>query len=87
MLNLQLEVEGIQAPYKNGTVSLSDICMKPLAPYNNNCTIMSVLNYFQNDLKTLDKTVQDDFYVYADFHDHLRACTRYNNLVCCGCLT
>nr|CAB3264418.1 Niemann-Pick C1 protein [Phallusia mammillata] len=75
MLTLQLEVQAIQAEYNGENVTLNDICMKPLAPYNNNCTIMSVLNYFQNDLDTLNKIVSDGFDTTADYHNHLIACT------------
>ena len=37
------------------TITLSDICYKPLAPENTNCTIMSVLNYFQNSMDNLNR--------------------------------
>ena len=40
----------------NGTdvnVTLKDICLKPSAPANTNCTIWSVLNYFQNSKENL----------------------------------
>jgi len=76
ILDLQSKIENITAKVGNDTITLSDICLKPLAPYNNNCTIMSVLNYFQNDLANLNKKVEDDFYLYADYHDHLMACTK-----------
>ena len=34
----------------NMTATMRDICFQPTAPDNQNCTIMSVLNYFQVDL-------------------------------------
>lgn len=37
-------------------VFLSDICNKPLAPENNNCNIQSVLNFWQNDEATFNKS-------------------------------
>ncbi|KAF7654289.1 hypothetical protein LDENG_00071930, partial [Lucifuga dentata] len=74
VLDLQLDIEGIVATYEGETVTLKDICLAPLAPYNNNCTILSVLNYFQNSHAVLDHSVGDEFYVYADFHSHFLYC-------------
>ncbi|XP_076000791.1 NPC intracellular cholesterol transporter 1 [Genypterus blacodes] len=74
VLDLQLHIEGLVASYDGENVTLEDICLAPLAPYNNNCTILSVLNYFQNSHKQLDRTVGDDFYVYADYHTHFLDC-------------
>uniref|UniRef100_A0A8C9Z794 Niemann-Pick disease, type C1 n=1 Tax=Sander lucioperca TaxID=283035 RepID=A0A8C9Z794_SANLU len=74
VLDLQLDIEGIVATYEGQNVTLNDICLAPLAPYNNNCTILSVLNYFQNSHAVLDHTIGDDFFVYDDFHDHFLYC-------------
>ncbi|XP_024894322.1 NPC intracellular cholesterol transporter 1 isoform X4 [Pteropus alecto] len=76
VLDLQTAIENISVSYNNETVSLQDICLAPLSPYNNNCTIMSVLNYFQNSHSTLDHKIGDDFYVYADYHTHFLYCVR-----------
>ncbi|XP_037364629.1 NPC intracellular cholesterol transporter 1 [Talpa occidentalis] len=76
VLDLQIAIENIAASYNNKTVTLQDICLAPLSPYNNNCTIMSVLNYFQNSHTMLDHMIGDDFYVYADYHTHFLYCTR-----------
>ncbi|KAK7065979.1 NPC intracellular cholesterol transporter 1, partial [Halocaridina rubra] len=46
---LHAEVEG-------KTVHLTDICNKPLAPDNMNCNIQSILNFWQNDEKTLNNS-------------------------------
>ncbi|KAF3858124.1 hypothetical protein F7725_011325 [Dissostichus mawsoni] len=74
VLDLQLQIEDIVATYEGQDVTLMDICLAPLAPYNNNCTILSVLNYFQNSHDVLDHLKGDDFYVYADFHSHFLYC-------------
>ncbi|XP_028284138.1 NPC intracellular cholesterol transporter 1 [Parambassis ranga] len=74
VLDLQLEIEGLVATYEGQNVTLKDICLAPLAPYNNNCTILSVLNYFQNSHAMLDKSIGDEFFVYADFHSHFLYC-------------
>ncbi|KAM8850870.1 LOW QUALITY PROTEIN: NPC intracellular cholesterol transporter 1 [Spinachia spinachia] len=74
VLDLQLDIESLTATYEGQTVTLQDICLAPLAPYNNNCTILSVLNYFQNSHDVLDHSVGDDFFVYADYHSHFLYC-------------
>lgn len=76
VLDLQLKIESIVATHEDQNVTLKDICWSPLAPYNDNCTIFSVLNYFQNSHTVLDHTVEDDFYLYADYHDHFLYCVR-----------
>lgn len=77
MLDLQLDIEGLVTTYEGQNVTLKDLCLAPLAPYNDNCTILSVLNYFQNSHAVLDHSVGDDFYVYADFHSHFLYCVRW----------
>uniref|UniRef100_A0A673B615 SSD domain-containing protein n=1 Tax=Sphaeramia orbicularis TaxID=375764 RepID=A0A673B615_9TELE len=74
VLDLQLAIENITAKYEGQDVRLQDVCLTPLAPYNNNCTILSVLNYFQNSHEVLDHTIGDEFYVYADYHSHFLYC-------------
>ncbi|XP_004465177.1 NPC intracellular cholesterol transporter 1 [Dasypus novemcinctus] len=76
VLDLQTAIENISASYNNQTVTLQDICLAPLSPYNKNCTIMSVLNYFQNSHSVLDHVKGDDFFVYADYHTHFLYCVR-----------
>ncbi|XP_054439425.1 NPC intracellular cholesterol transporter 1 [Pteronotus mesoamericanus] len=76
VLDLQTAIENITASYNNETVTLQDICLAPLSPYNENCTILSVLNYFQNSHSVLDHKVGDYFYVYADYHTHFLYCVR-----------
>ncbi|KAL4623363.1 Niemann-Pick C1 protein [Arapaima gigas] len=74
VLDLQTDIENLEAIYNNEIVKLKDICLTPLAPYNNNCTILSVLNYFQNSHEVLDHWMGDDFYTYADYHSHFLYC-------------
>ncbi|XP_053105399.1 NPC intracellular cholesterol transporter 1 [Hemicordylus capensis] len=76
VLDLQNAIENITAFYKNDTIMLKDICLAPLSPYNNNCTILSVLNYFQNSHSVLDHWTGDEFFVYADYHSHFLYCVR-----------
>ena len=75
--------ENITGTYKNSsgndvTVKLNDICFQPLYPDNRNCTIYSVLNYFQNNYDLLNKKVKQVFTVTANSSTHIRYCTRYS---------
>ncbi|XP_062986710.1 NPC intracellular cholesterol transporter 1 [Elgaria multicarinata webbii] len=76
VLDLQNAIENLTASYNNDTVMLKDICLAPLSPYNNNCTILSVLNYFQNSHSVLDRAITDTFWTYADYHTHFLYCVR-----------
>ncbi|XP_027702658.1 NPC intracellular cholesterol transporter 1 isoform X1 [Vombatus ursinus] len=76
VLDLQTAIENITASYNNETVTLQDICLTPLSPFNNNCSILSVLNYFQNSHSVLDHEIGDEFFVYADYHTHFLYCVR-----------
>ena len=76
MLDLQLQVQALWAPYGNGTVGLEDICYQPLAPDHTDCTIQSILNYYQNDAKTLDRNVSNGFYIIANYLDHFLYCVK-----------
>ncbi|CAF4224777.1 unnamed protein product, partial [Rotaria sp. Silwood2] len=61
---------------KNQTVTLSDICLKPLAPDNENCTVFSVLQYYQNSMENLNKSVVDDVFITFDYATHFLACSQ-----------
>ncbi|KAG9479005.1 hypothetical protein GDO78_012595 [Eleutherodactylus coqui] len=76
VLELQSAIEELSAEYHNETVMLKDICLAPLAPYNNNCTILSVLNYFQNSWSVLNHSVSDGFFTIADYHTHFLYCVK-----------
>uniref|UniRef100_A0A8C5MZR4 NPC intracellular cholesterol transporter 1 n=1 Tax=Leptobrachium leishanense TaxID=445787 RepID=A0A8C5MZR4_9ANUR len=76
VLDLQNAIQNITATYNNETVMLKDICLAPLAPYNNNCTILSVLNYFQNSYSVLNHSIGDPFFTWADYHTHFLYCVQ-----------
>lgn len=76
VLDLQLDIENLVATHEGQAVTLKDICLAPLSPYNDNCTILSVLNYFQNSHSVLNHSIGDDFYVYFDYHSHFLYCVR-----------
>ncbi|XP_045599386.1 NPC intracellular cholesterol transporter 1 [Procambarus clarkii] len=46
----------LSAEVDEKNVFLTNICNKPLAPENNNCNIQSVLNFWQNDEATFNKS-------------------------------
>ncbi|XP_068212553.1 NPC intracellular cholesterol transporter 1-like [Palaemon carinicauda] len=60
----------------NEPVVLEDICFSPLSPINKNCTIMSVLNFFQNDEANLDIEVPTPLNLTNNYIDHLASCYR-----------
>uniref|UniRef100_A0A672RSC7 Niemann-Pick C1 protein-like n=1 Tax=Sinocyclocheilus grahami TaxID=75366 RepID=A0A672RSC7_SINGR len=71
VLDLQTEIATLTAEYKGETVTFKDICISPLAPYNDNCTILSLLNYYQNSHEVLD---HKDAVVNSDYHTHFLYC-------------
>ncbi|XP_076437724.1 NPC intracellular cholesterol transporter 1-like [Babylonia areolata] len=90
VLDLQLQIQSLRAPFGEGSsstssssssssspsVGLEDICFQPLAPDHPDCAIQSVLNYFQNDHRQLDRRITDSFgfFVLGDYLDHLLYC-------------
>lgn len=54
-------------------ITLRDICFSPLLPDNSNCTVESVLNYFQNNVSALDQSYVFGEYTYPY---HIHYCTR-----------
>ncbi len=78
VLKLQTEIVSLTADLteKNRTVSLSDICLKPLSPDNENCTVFSILQYYQNSLDNLNKRMGDDYFTWFDFSTHFMTCAQ-----------
>ncbi|CAF1979480.1 unnamed protein product [Rotaria magnacalcarata] len=78
VLELQTDILSLTADLsdRNQTVYLSDICLKPLAPDNENCTVLSLLQYYQNSKDNLLKTVGDEFFTYFDYATHFLTCSQ-----------
>ncbi|CAF3904880.1 unnamed protein product, partial [Rotaria magnacalcarata] len=78
VLDLQTDVLSLTADLKekNRTVQLSDICFKPLAPDNENCTVFSILQYYQNSKDKLNTSIHDDFFTYFDYSTHFMTCSQ-----------
>ncbi|KAK0066341.1 Niemann-Pick C1 protein-like isoform X2 [Biomphalaria pfeifferi] len=76
ILDLQLSITNLTAEYRNENITLEDICYAPLRPDNNNCTVMSIFNYYQNSHEMLDKVALDDYgwFVVANYLDHFLYC-------------
>lgn len=77
VLDLQTAVVHLEADGGNGSepVRLTDICLKPLAPENENCTVFSFLQYYQNSKDNLDRAIVDDFNVPAfNYLTHFFSC-------------
>ena len=78
VLDLQTSVLSLTADVndRNRTVHLSDICFKPLEPDNQNCTVLSLLQYYQNSRENLNKRIGDDFFTYFDYATHFMMCSQ-----------
>jgi len=80
VLTLQTQVLQLTSNFTetNQTISLKDICLKPLEPDNNNCTVFSLLQYYQNSLENLNKAIMDDFQVFVrfDYTTHFLECSQ-----------
>ena len=75
---LQNQLMNLEAKRDDNTsVVLEDICFKPLSPDNNNCTIESIINYFQNNFTKLNYSEADDFDIQTvNASSHINYCTR-----------
>jgi hypothetical protein len=78
VLDLQTDILSLTAKLDetNRTIHLSDICLKPLEPDNENCTVFSLLQYYQNSKENLYKRQGDDFFTYFDYATHFLACSQ-----------
>ena len=68
-----MKVPYVDEEGKHRVITLQDVCFKPQSPTNNNCSILSLLNYFQNIYDRLLNTTHDPFgeVIYnASFHIH-----------------
>ena len=76
VLQLQEQVMNLKGSIATETgdaiVSLKDICFSPLQPDNNNCTVLSPLNYFQNNIETLNLTTS----AFGNYLSHIDICSR-----------
>ncbi len=81
---MQTHLINMKVDYGSENITLQDICKKPMSPYNNNCTVMSALQYWQNDEKKLNKCIDalgnkpcetpEDPTKAASWGEHLQKC-------------
>jgi len=85
LYNLQTALTSLTAQYKNETVHLEDICLQPLLPDNTKCTVFSVIQYFQNNISSINKCIDtyedpcgknEGYLVAEDWHDHIMGCAK-----------
>lgn len=77
VLDLQKNIINLEAqsPSENRSIRLTDICLKPMQPTNENCAIFSVFQYFQNSYDNLYKNLTDDFgLLLGDYITHIAFC-------------
>ena len=75
----------IVGTYNGERVHLSDICFQPLAPDNKECTVLSVIQYYQLNKTLLNRCITNTYencrdnrhtFVGGDWHDQFIGCTR-----------
>ena len=68
----------MEVPYnasgKTVNLTLSDICLKPLEGDNDNCAIMSPLQWFQNEEANLDYEKEDENWNTYNWLDQIKGC-------------
>ncbi|XP_067666141.1 NPC intracellular cholesterol transporter 1-like [Haliotis asinina] len=76
ILDLQSKIQSLSFTMSSTSVTLDNICLHDSV--SKHCTIASVLQYFQNSKRNVDKKVMDrsGFFVMADYLDHLLQCFR-----------
>ena len=68
---MQNDIIHLNASYKDSSgkevmITLNDICLKSSAPENTNCSIYSILNYFQDSYELLNREVKSLFTVISN---------------------
>merc|ERR1719154_996412 len=69
MMKLAMTIQNITAMYEDEVVHLSDVCFAPMKPRSNDCAMMAVSNYWQNNFNKLNNMSPDEF------GKHLIKCT------------
>jgi len=78
VLKIQNYITTMEVPYnasgKTVNLTLSDICLKPLEGDNDNCAIMSPLQWFQNEEANLDYEKEDENWNTYNWLDQIKGC-------------
>nr|QWX95805.1 NPC intracellular cholesterol transporter-like protein [Strongyloides stercoralis] len=75
---LQLSIMNLNVKIQNNKIiSLNDICFKPMKGKDAKCAIMSIFNYFQNNINLLDIEIENDYDFYTkDYLYHIFNCIK-----------
>ncbi|XP_063588187.1 NPC intracellular cholesterol transporter 1-like [Penaeus indicus] len=65
VMTLQNEIESLMGNMDGENVTLRDVCIKPLAPQEDDCMIQSVVNYWQNDPAKLQADIDKGDFAFA----------------------
>lgn len=57
---LQRKIQSLVGEYEGKQVRMTDVCTKPLYPQTDECLIMSVMNYWQNNITLLQNDLEMD---------------------------
>lgn len=89
VFELQLSIQSLTGELDNKTVTIDDICFKPLDD-TYNCTIQSIFEYWQSSLENFDKTHESFGMPDADYISHFETCvanpTNTNDTLGLSCL-
>ncbi|KAK3857102.1 hypothetical protein Pcinc_036625 [Petrolisthes cinctipes] len=83
VLALQNEITSLMGELDGREVPLKEVCEKPLAPQHEECLIQSVLNYWQNDMDTLNTSIESGKYT-SQFIDCVSNPTNVADPYCMG---
>ncbi|XP_042237076.1 NPC intracellular cholesterol transporter 1-like [Homarus americanus] len=83
VMELQNEITSLVGEHNGMNITLSEVCVSPLAPQKTECLIQSILNYWQNSAKALDKDIADDKYI-SHFLDCVRNPSAVTPTYCLG---
>uniref|UniRef100_A0A0N4ZPH1 SSD domain-containing protein n=1 Tax=Parastrongyloides trichosuri TaxID=131310 RepID=A0A0N4ZPH1_PARTI len=74
---LQLDIMNLKVKNNDKIISLDQICFKPMKGNNSKCAIMSIFNYFQNNISLLNIELENEFDFYKkDYLNHIFNCIK-----------
>merc|ERR1711970_210489 len=62
IMDLVLRINNLKAEHNGKIVKLEDVCLQPMAPVKKYCSMMTVANYFQNNMTTLKSSIEKGTY-------------------------
>ncbi|KAF2364310.1 Niemann-Pick C type protein, partial [Trinorchestia longiramus] len=60
-MELQTQILALNATDDGMEITVNDVCIKPLYPQSDDCVVMSVMNYWQNDPELLDADIANGY--------------------------